>query len=170
MRRHRIVLAAASLGLAVLPAVPAGAAGTPSGTGSVVAVVISNFRFCADTGVECGLDQRAYTRFDGGPLNGSDNPGAWVPVHPGDTVVWTYRDTGVCDRMIGPDRANCPGHEVQFERATHRGWVGFLASRQGPLTVRWTVPETEQPGTLLRYYCDTNDHGALGLTGALIVE
>ncbi len=164
MRRRHPLLLAASLALATVPAAGAGAAETE------VMVSISNFRFCLDEGVECGVDKRAYTRFDGGPLQGSDNPNAFIPVRPGDKVVWTYRDTGVCDRMIGPDRGNCPGHEVQFERATHRGWVGFLPSRKGPISISWTVPANAASGTVMRYYCDTNDHGALGLTGALIVE
>lgn len=87
-------------------------------------------------------------------------------VHPGQTVVWTYRDS-FCDMLDG-----CPGHAVCFENRTPEGRCGnrIMNARSGPVQVSWTVPANARRGGLFRYFCNVKAHYAFGMTGALLVK
>ena len=137
-------------------------------------LTISNFRFCE--GESCLPIDFVYIRNPTG--NGLIHQNALAAtiifrkvVAPGDTVVWTYRDA-ICDAITG-----CPGHSVCFENGTVEGDCGapavperFAAARSGPVTVTYTVPATTKRGTLLRYFCNVNDHYLFGMTAALLVK
>ena len=148
-------------------AIPLGAA-LPSGA-ATVNVTVSNFRFCERT--SCLPTDVIYIRNPTG--NGLLHQNALAAtiilrteVHPGDTVVWTYRDT-ICDAIAG-----CPGHAVCFENGTVEGACGtrILNARSGPVTVSFTVPAATPPKTLIRYFCNVNSHYLFGMTGALFVK
>lgn len=154
----------AGLLLLVVPLAPATA---DPGGGEPVRIWVSNFRFCPQA--PCQATDQAYVRVEGGPTPGTDNAEAFVPVRPGDTVVWIYGDTDGCDRFDTPP-AHCPGHGVQFESdPLGVGWVGLMPARRGEVTLTWKVPAEAPPGHVLRYYCDVNNHYTLGVTGALAV-
>ena len=155
-----------ALGVVVL-AIPLGAA-LPS-RAATVNITVSNFRYCA--GEQCQPFEFVYVRNPTG--NGMLHKNALAatiifrtPVKPGDTVVWTYRDS-FCDMISG-----CPGHTVCFENGTQQGNCGnrMLSARSGPVTVSYTVPATAKPGKLMRYFCNVNDHYLFGMTGALLVS
>jgi plastocyanin len=155
---HRWFSACAVLAI-VFGLAPAAGGSAPE---RVVDIAISNFRFCS--AAPCHPQDQAYVRAGSGNVEGTDNPAAFVEVHPGDTVVWTYQD-GTCDQLTADPR-RCPGHEVVFEP---QGKVGFLPARQGKVAVRWRVPDDAIAGHVLRYYCDLDEHWAVGLTGGLRV-
>jgi hypothetical protein len=147
--------------------VPLGAA--LPGRAATVNISVSNFRFCTGTG-QCLPFDFVYVRNPTG--NGLVNQNALAativfrtPVRPGDTVVWTYRD-GFCDGISG-----CPGHAVCFENLTQQGDCGTrtLKARSGPVTVSFSVPANAKRRTLMRYFCNVNDHYVFGMTGALLV-
>jgi len=153
---------------AMMLAVPLGAA-LPS-RAATVNITISNFRYCQRA--QCLPTDTVYVRNPTG--NGLINHNALAAtllfrtaVHPGDTVVWTYADS-FCDAISG-----CPGHEVCFENGTPGGDCGsplrFAPARSGAKTITFTVPLTAKPRTLLRYFCNINDHWAFGMTGTLLV-
>lgn len=128
-----------------------------------VALVVSNFRYCVQD--PCRFPgNEAYRRGPDGPIEGTDDPSTFVDVHPGQTVTWTYHDTAFCD----PDPLFCDGHEVRFEVEGGGDRVGFMPARQGP-SMRYRVPTTTAPGTVLRYYCNVQGQWQFGLTGALRV-
>ena len=145
------------------------AIGVPSHAGTVN-FTVSNFRFCHRT--SCLPTDFVYVRNPTG--NGLLNHNALVPtivirtvVHPGDTVTWTYNDS-LCDAI-----PQCPGHEVCFENGTAGGDCGtrVLDARNGPRkVVSFTVPTNTKNGTLLRYFCNINDHWLFGMTGTLLVR
>lgn len=148
-------------------AIPLGAA-IPS-RAATVDISVSNFRFCTGTG-QCLPTDFVYVRNPTG--NGLVHQNALAatiifrtPVQAGDTVVWTYRDN-LCDAIAG-----CPGHAVCFENLTQQGDCGnrILKARSGLVTVSYTVPATAKKGTLIRYFCNVNDHYVFGMTGALLV-
>jgi plastocyanin len=163
-------LRVAILGLALL--VPLG--GVLPSRAATVNLTISNFRYCS--GSSCLPIDFVYVRNPTG--NGLLNKNALAVtlifrkvVHPGDTVVWTYNDS-ICDAIAG-----CPGHAVCFENGTAGGDCGqpavpsrFAAARSGPTTISYTVPASTKPGTLLRYFCNVNEHYLFGMTGALLVK
>jgi hypothetical protein len=135
--------------------------------GSTVRIWASNFRFCLEA--PCQLDDQAYVRHEGGPAPGTDNPGAFTPVHAGDTVVWVYGDQE-CDSFSATAPTTCPGHEVEFEPDSYGGgWVGLMPARKGEVTLTWKVPADAPSGHVLRYFCNVNGHFRLGVTGALVV-
>jgi len=136
---------------------------------ATVNVTVSNFRFCERT--SCLPTDIVYIRNPTG--NGLLHQNALAAtlvfrtlVHPGDTVVWTYRDS-ICDAIAG-----CPGHAVCFENGTVEGACGgrILNARSGPVTVSYTVPAATPPRTLIRYFCNVNSHYLFGMTGALFVK
>lgn len=129
-----------------------------------VALVVSNFRYCVQDPCQFPGNE-AYRRGPDGPIEDTDDPSTFVDVDPGQTVTWTYHDTGFCD----PDPLFCDGHEVRFEAEGGGDRVGFMLARQGPSTVGYRVPTTTAPGTVLRYYCNVQGHWQFGLTGALRV-
>ena len=160
-----------ALGLIAL-AIPL--AGSLPGHAATVNLTISNFRYCSRS--SCLPTDFVYVR------NPTGNGLIWQNalaftlvfrkvVHPGDTVVWTYRDS-LCDGIAG-----CPGHAVCFENLTVDGDCGqpavperFAAARSGPTTITYTVPASTPRGTLLRYFCNVNEHYLFGMTGALLVK
>jgi hypothetical protein len=136
--------------------------------GATVHIWAASFRFCVEP--PCQLDDQAYVRNEGGPTPGTDNPDAFVPVRPGDTVVWSYGDKECDSFASGPNALNCPGHEVWFEADTYGGgFLGDMPARRGEVTLRWKVPATVPSGHVLRYFCNVNGHYRLGVTGALVV-
>ena len=153
---------------ALLIAIPFGV-GIPSHA-ATVNFTVSNFRFCHRA--SCLPTDFVYVRNPTG--NGLISKNALAAtliirtvVHPGDTVVWTYNDT-LCDGISG-----CPGHAVCFENGTAEGACGnrILDARNGPRkTVSFTVPVGTPSGTLLRYFCNINNHYLFGMTGALLVK
>jgi len=159
--KMRIALCALALIIPLGAAVP--------GHAATVNLTVSNFRYC--TGNSCLPINFVYVRNPTG--NGLLNQNALAVtlifrkvVHPGDTVVWTYRDS-LCDAIAG-----CPGHAVCFENGTALGACGnrMMNARSGPLTVSYTVPRGTPKGTLMRYFCNVNAHYAFGMTGALLVK
>jgi plastocyanin len=156
------------IALAVLIlAVPLGAAAP--GHAATVTIDVSNFRFCPTA--PCLPTDVVYVR------NPTGNGLIWqnalaatlifrTEVHPGDTVVWTYKDA-LCDAISG-----CPGHAVCFENLTAEGDCGtrILDARKGEVTVSFTVPSITKDKKLLRYFCNVNNHYAFGMTGALLVR
>jgi plastocyanin len=145
---------------------PSPMAAEPAG-GSAVRIWASAFRFCLEP--PCQIDDQAYVRNEAGPTPGTDNPDAFVPVRPGDTVLWVYGDKE-CDGFNATAPTTCPGHEVWFESDPYgAGWIGDLPARRGEVTLQWKVPEAAPPGHVLRYFCNVNGHFRLGVTGALIV-
>jgi plastocyanin len=136
---------------------------------ATVNLTVSNFRYCE--GESCLPIDFVYIR---NPLgNGLIHQNALAAtivfrrvVHPGDTVVWTYKDA-LCDGIAG-----CPGHAVCFENGTPEGDCGdrILDARVGPVTASYTVPANTRPGKLIRYFCNVNGHYAFGMTGALLVK
>jgi plastocyanin len=154
--------APAALGvLLVMIAAPVGdARAAAPGT---VELTMSNFRYCATA--TCSPADQGYVRSSSGPVAGADNPTGIVDVPAGGTVVWTYRDAGPgsCDFI-----QQCPGHNVRFEDGTTEGTrVGAARARSGPTTISVTI--TQQPGTLIRYFCSINNHYQTGMTGILRV-
>lgn len=157
---------------ALVLAVPLGAS-LPS-TAATVNLTMSNFRYCATN--QCLPHDFVYVRNPTG--NGLIHQNALAAtiffrkvVRPGDTVVWTYRDS-FCDMF-----ESCSGHAVCFENGTPEGDCGapaipsrFAAARTGTPTITFTVPATTRPGTLLRYFCNVNEHYLFGMTGALLVK
>jgi hypothetical protein len=148
-------------------AVPLGVAAP--GRAATVNIDVSNFRFCP--AAPCLPTDVVYVR------NPTGNGLIWqnalaatllfrTEVHPGDTVVWTYKDT-LCDGIGG-----CPGHAVCFENLTPEGDCGtrILPARSGAVTVSFTVPTNAKNKTLLRYFCNVNNHYVFGMTGALLVK
>ncbi|MGH2793462.1 MAG: hypothetical protein ACRDKG_04075 [Actinomycetota bacterium] len=134
---------------------------------ATVNVTISNFRYCQ--GNQCLPIDFVYVRNPTG--NGFIHQNALAAtlifrdvVHPGDTIVWTYKDS-LCDAIAG-----CPGHAVCFENGTPEGDCGdrVTPARAGPVTVSWTVPANA--GGLIRYFCNVNGHYNFGMTGALLVK
>jgi hypothetical protein len=137
-------------------------------------ITMSNFRYCQ--GDSCLPIDFVYVRNPTG--NGLIHKNALAAtlifrdiVHPGDTVVWTYKDD-LCDGIDG-----CPGHAVCFENGTPEGDCGapvipsrFAAARSGPTTITYTVPANTPRGTLLRYFCSVNGHYMFGMTGSLLVK
>jgi hypothetical protein len=145
---------------------PAPVAAEPAGA-STVRIWASNFRYCLER--PCQLDDQAYVRHEGGPTPGTDNPDAFTPVRPGDTVVWVYGDQE-CDSFSATAPTTCPGHEVEFEPDIFGGgWIGLMPARRGEVTLKWKVPEEVPAGHVLRYFCNVNGHFRLGVTGALVV-
>lgn len=148
-------------------AVPLG--GVMPSNAATVNVTISNFRFCQ--GDQCLPIDFVYVRNPTG--NGLIHQNALAAtlvfrdqVKPGDTVVWTYKDD-LCDMLDG-----CTGHAVCFENGTAEGDCGdrFTPARSGPVSVSYTVPATTKRGTLIRYFCNINEHYVFGMTGALWVK
>lgn len=144
-------------------------AGALPGRAATLNVTISNFRYCQ--GDQCLPFDFVYLRNPTG--NGLINQNAFAAtlifrdqVKPGDTVVWTYKDS-LCDAVGG-----CPGHAVCFENGTAEGDCGdrITPARSGPVTVSYTVPASTKPGTLIRYFCNVNGHYMFGMTGALWVK
>jgi plastocyanin len=159
--RHRWFPPCALLA-AIITLTPAGAAEP----GRRVDISVSNFRFCR--AAPCQPQDQAYVRGASGNVDGTDNKAAFIEIHPGDTVVWTYKDD-TCDQLT-VDPRRCPGHELVFETGQEsQGKLGLLPSRQGHPSISWRVPDNAAPGHVLRYYCDLDDHWAFGLTGALLV-
>ena len=161
MRKLRIALCMLVLAIPLAVALPSRAA--------TVNLTVSNFRFCS--GNSCLPFDFVYVRNPTG--NGLLNQNALAAtlifrevVHPGDTVVWTYRDS-LCDAIAG-----CPGHAVCFENGTADGACGnrLLNARSGPVSASFTVPAATPSGTLIRYFCNVNAHYAFGMTGALLVK
>jgi hypothetical protein len=152
--------------MAVL-AIPLGVA--LPGRAATVNLTVSNFRYCS--GETCLPIDFVYVRNPTG--NGLIHQNALAAtvvfrkvVHPGDTVVWTYRDS-LCDAIGG-----CPGHAVCFENGTSEGDCGnrILNARSGPVTASYTVPASTPSGTLIRYFCNVNAHYVFGMTDALLVK
>jgi len=147
-------------GLLVLALPAVGRAGAEAGT---VELTMSNFHYCA--GPSCSPADQGYVRTKNGPVAGTDNPSAVVDVPEGATVKWTYRDVGPgsCDFF-----QQCPGHNVRLENGSEKGiGVGFTKARSGTGVISTTI---DQPvGTLIRYFCNVNDHYQLGMTGLLRV-
>jgi plastocyanin len=161
MKKLRVALCMLVLAIPVAVALPSRAA--------TVNLTVSNFRFCS--GNQCLPIDFVYVRNPTG--NGLLHQNALAAtivfrrvVHPGDTVVWTYRDS-LCDAIGG-----CPGHAVCFENGTPDGdCTGrMLNARSGPVTVSYTVPASTRPGTLIRYFCNVNAHYVFGMTGSLLVK
>jgi plastocyanin len=161
MKRFRIALCMLVLAIPLAVALPSRAA--------TVNLTVSNFRFCSRN--SCLPTDFVYVRNPTG--NGLLHKNALAAtlifrkvVHPGDTVVWTYRDS-LCDAVTG-----CPGHAVCFENGTVDGdCTGrMLNARSGPVTVSFTVPASTPAKTLIRYFCNVNSHYLFGMTGALLVE
>jgi plastocyanin len=124
-----------------------------------VELTISNYRFCKTT--TCSPADQGYVRWTSGPIAGTDNPAAIIDIPEGSTVTWVYRD-GVCDSF------DCPGHNVRFEDGTPEGLkMGSADARQGPTSV--TVKVSQPAGTLIRYFCGSEDHYSIGQTGILRV-
>jgi plastocyanin len=147
-------------------AIPLGAA--LPGHAATVNLTVSNFRFCERT--SCLPTDIVYIRNPTG--NGLLHQNALAAtlvlrkeVHPGDTVVWTYRDS-LCDAVAG-----CPGHAVCFENGTPEGdCTGrILNARSGPVTASFTIPAATPSGTLIRYFCNVNSHYLFGMTGGFYV-
>ena len=145
------------------------AVGIP-GHAATVSFTVSNFRYCHRT--SCLPTDFVYVRNPTG--NGLISKNALAAtliirtvVHPGDTVTWTYNDA-LCDAI-----PQCPGHAVCFENGTAGGACGtrILDARNGPRkVVSFTVPANTPSGTLLRYFCNINNHYLFGMTGALLVK
>jgi len=164
--RRRLGLCLLALAIPIAGSLPSHAA--------TVNLTISNFRYCP--GDSCLPFEFVYVRNPTG--NGLIHKNALAAtiifrteVHPGDTIVWTYNDA-ICDAIAG-----CPGHAVCFENLTPEGDCGapaipsrFAAARSGPVTITYTVPASTPRGTLLRYFCNVNDHYVFGMTGALLVK
>jgi plastocyanin len=134
-----------------------------------VDITMSNFRYCRAE--QCLPIEINYVRNPTG--NGLIHKNALAAtfifrteVNPGDTVVWTYKDS-FCDMLDG-----CTGHAVCFENGTAEGDCGnrFAASQSGATSFSFTVPATAKTGTLLRYFCNVNAHYLFGMTGALLVK
>lgn len=168
-RRKVAVLLLAASALVGPSASTAGAAGhgavqTPTSSETNVALVVSKFQFCRQAPCQWPSDA-AYARGFSGPLEGTDNPKKFISVSPGDTITWTYDDSGPgsCDSLGSrpyPDDEGlvCPGHSVALENGTAEGQlVGFLAARRGPVTLRWAVPAEAKPGSVIRYFCNVRD-------------
>lgn len=159
--KKRLALALAALAIPLSGAIPSRAA--------TINVTISNFRFCQ--GEQCLPFDLVYVRNPTG--NGLIHQNALAAtlifrdeVRPGDTVVWTYKDS-LCDGIAG-----CPGHAVCFENGTEPGDCGnrITPARSGPVTVSYTIPPGTKPRTLIRYFCNVNGHYQFGMTGALLVS
>jgi hypothetical protein len=143
-----------------------GATASPAGAeGRRVDLVVSNGHYCRQDPCQLFSDA-GYSRTPDGPVAGTDNERMMVDVSPGDTVVWTYRDTGFCDPFADVPFADCKGHEVRFEDGTPSGGdrVGFMPSRSGPVTVTWQVPADARPGSLLRYFCTLESETVKGIS------
>jgi plastocyanin len=139
------------------------------GRAATVNMSVSNFRFCPGDG-QCLPTDFVYVRnpTGNGLIHKNALAGTLVlrqEVHPGDTVLWTYRD-GLCDALDG-----CPGHAVCIENFTVEGNCGnrIMNARSGAVTVSFTVPPGAKRGKLIRYFCNINYHWAFGMTGALYV-
>ena len=161
MRRIAVGLAVAAA--ALVPMVGSG----PVRAAATVNLTISNFRYCSRAAPVCLPTDQAYTRTASGPTAGSDTPSAFVAVHPGDTVVWTYEDN-VCSAFQG----GCSGHEVRLDDGSQvppAPAVGTATYTPLGQTITYQVPATAAPGTLIRYYCNINNHWQFGMTGILQV-
>jgi hypothetical protein len=147
--------------------VPLTPATADPGGGEPVRIWASNFRYCPEA--PCQFDDQAYVRHEGGPVPATDNADAFIPVRPGDTVVWVYGDKE-CDSFSATAPTTCPGHEVEFEPDSFGGgWIGLMPARRGEVTLTWKVPDEAPPGHVLRYFCNVNGHFRIGVTGALVV-
>lgn len=154
---------AALAALLVMVALPVGVPGAGAADGAVE-LTMSNFRYCRTA--TCAPTDVGYLRLSSGPVAGTDNPASIVDVPAGGTVRWVYRDTGPgsCD-FFG---ARCPGHNVQFENGTPGGLSeGTARSNKGPTVI--TARISDEPGTLIRYFCTINGHYQMGMTGILRV-
>jgi hypothetical protein len=134
-------------------------------------MTVSNFRFCTGDKASCAPYEFVYVRnpTGNGFLNRNALAGTLIlrtPVHAGDTVVWTYKDS-FCDSLAG-----CPGHAVCFENGTPEGNCGnrIMDARTGQVQVSFTVPATAKPGWMYRYFCNRNQHYLFGMTGSLLVQ
>jgi plastocyanin len=163
MRIRRLVPALAAAAALAVPA--------PGGAARTVKIAINNFRFCPtapcdaqDTAWVAGQSVRPQP--EAAPQYNSD---AVIDVKPGDTVQWTYRDSGPppsCD-SFDTDAVRCPGHEVRFVDATNA--VGFVP-RESTRSFTWKVPANAPKGRIYPYYCAVaNVHYRFGMTGALRV-
>lgn len=153
-----------------------GSDGAVATQGRRVDLVVSNGHYCRQDPCRFVFDT-AYRRTPDGPVSGTDNPAMIVEVAPGDTVVWTYRDTGACDPFANVPFVDCKGHEVRFENGTPTGAepVGFMPAKSGPVSISWRVPAGARPGTLLRYFCSIDSDTVNGIpypagTGVLTVH
>jgi hypothetical protein len=158
--RLRVGFTALLVLLLISSLVPASAA--------TVDITISNFRYCQRN--QCLPTDFVYVRNPTG--NGLLHQNALAvtllfrtPVKPGDTVVWTYKDS-LCDAIDG-----CTGHAVCFENGTAEGDCGdrILPAQSGAVQVSYTVPTNAKRGKLVRYFCNVNAHYVFGMTGALLV-
>lgn len=143
-----------------------GATALPAGAeGGRVDIVVSNGHYCRQDPCRLFVDA-GYNRRPDGPVAGTDNRQAMIEVSPGNTVVWTYRDTGFCDPVAETPFVDCKGHEVRFEDGTPDGGprVGFMPSRSGPVTVTWQVPADARSGSLLRYFCTMESETVNGIS------
>ena len=133
--------------------------------GRRVDIVVSNGHYCRQDPCRLFTDA-GYNRTPGGPVAGTDNERMMVDVSPGDTVVWTYRDTGFCDPFAGVPFADCKGHEVRFEDGTPDGAdrLGFMPALAGPTTITWQVPADARRGDLLRYFCSMESDTVKGIS------
>ncbi|MHB8513240.1 MAG: cupredoxin domain-containing protein [Actinomycetota bacterium] len=150
-------------------------------TGATVRIQMSNFRYCPDIdtrpgGLPCDPLDVAYIPYEstglvpgespGAPIQPQYNPVVTINVHPGDTVVWTYRDSTGCDSFSLP-QALCRGHQVKF---VYGKYVGMVNRQQEGSSISFTIPTNFQPGTYLPYYCPVNMfHYGLGMIGVLKV-
>jgi hypothetical protein len=160
------VTARARVAVLMLAGLLAGATASPAvAEGNRVDIVVSNGHYCRQDPCQFFMDA-GYNRTPDGPVAGTDNRRMMVEVSPGDTVVWTYRDTGFCDPFADVPLADCKGHEVRFEDGTRDGAepVGFMPALSGPVTVTWPVPADAQPGSLLRYFCSMESEIVAGIS------
>jgi hypothetical protein len=165
-RAGRLVLVTLVFGLS-LAAMGSAWGYVPDGSGveshRTINLVVSNGHYCRQAPCIPFVDS-GYARLPTGPVPGSDNPRALVAVSPGETVTWTYRDTGFCDPATQrPTQRymDCKGHEIRFENGTPQGTapIGFLAARSGPVTISWTVPAGARRGSFIRYFCGVRSNG-----------
>lgn len=154
MNKIRLTLFAMVVAGLLAPALPSEAAAPKP-----LKLSISNFRYCRTA--SCTPLDVGYLRSSSGPVSGTDNSNAVVPVRRGATVIWVYRD-GSCDDF------GCPGHNIYFENGSPAGAKkGFVPSGQGEKTIK--VKITQKPGTTIRYFCTVNNHYETGMTGILRV-
>jgi hypothetical protein len=161
-----LVTARASVAVMVLAGLLTGSTASPArADGRRVDIVVSNGHYCRQDPCRLFTDG-GYSRTPDGPVAGTDNRRAMIEVSPGDTVVWTYRDTGFCDPFAHVPFADCKGHEVRFEDGTPSGAdrVGFMPARSGAVTITWQVPADSRPGSLLRYFCSLESETVKGIS------